>query len=52
MVRMNKSTLERKVNIYKKWDLTQQEILAAFRRSPWRDDVVPLIGFHSSSFFF
>ncbi|XP_030922907.1 transcription termination factor MTERF15, mitochondrial-like [Quercus lobata] len=34
MVGMNKSTWERKVNVYKRWDLSQEEILAAFRKCP------------------
>ena len=31
---MNKSTWERKVNVYKRWDLSQEEILAGFRKCP------------------
>ena len=34
MVGMNKSTWERKVNVYKRWDLSQEEILAGFRKCP------------------
>ncbi|KAI9195530.1 hypothetical protein LWI28_015787 [Acer negundo] len=32
---MSKSTWERKVNLYKKWGLSEDEIFEAFGRSPW-----------------
>ncbi|KAK2646237.1 hypothetical protein Ddye_021432 [Dipteronia dyeriana] len=32
---MSKSTWERKVNLYKKWGLSEKEIFEAFGRSPW-----------------
>ena len=34
MRKMNKSTWERKVNAYKRWGLSEEEILVAFGRSP------------------
>lgn len=32
---MSKSTWERKLNIYKRWGLSEKEIIAAFRSHPW-----------------
>ncbi|GMY27689.1 transcription termination factor MTERF15, mitochondrial-like [Fagus crenata] len=32
---MNKSIWERRVNAYKRWGLSEEEILVAFRKSPW-----------------
>ncbi|KAK2646228.1 hypothetical protein Ddye_021423 [Dipteronia dyeriana] len=32
---MSKSTWERKVNLYKKWGFSEDEIFEAFSRSPW-----------------
>uniref|UniRef100_A0A2N9J152 Uncharacterized protein n=1 Tax=Fagus sylvatica TaxID=28930 RepID=A0A2N9J152_FAGSY len=32
---LNKSMWERRVNAYKRWGLSEEEILVAFRKSPW-----------------
>lgn len=32
---MSKSKWEKKVEVYKKWGLTRDEILVAFRKNPW-----------------
>ncbi|XP_059654580.1 uncharacterized protein LOC132301334 [Cornus florida] len=32
---MSKSTWEKKVEVYKKWGLSEEEILVAFKKTPW-----------------
>ncbi|PSR85145.1 Transcription termination factor like [Actinidia chinensis var. chinensis] len=35
LIQMTKSTWEKKVDVYKKWGWTEEEILVAFKKNPW-----------------
>ncbi|XP_057485877.1 uncharacterized protein LOC130772156 [Actinidia eriantha] len=35
LIQMTKSTWEKKVDVYKKWGWTEEDILVAFKKNPW-----------------
>lgn len=36
LVSMSQSTWEKKVDVYKSWDLSEADILTAFRKDSWK----------------